>query len=202
MHADAGGRDDGVATVDETRPLRADAQRNRARVLEVAAQLFAAEGVDVPIDRIAAEAGVGVGTVYRHFPTKERLFEAIVVERLEEMIERAQRCLATEPPERAFFTYVDFMTAQFLRSSDLLDAFADAGIEFAVVGASTKKKLEAAVEDLLVAAQRAGSVRSDVTAPTVMVLIGASCMASKQPHPGVPSGDMIRIVLDGLRPPT
>lgn len=200
MHADAEGREDGVATVDESRPLRADAQRNRARVLEVAAELFAAEGVDVPIDRIADEAGVGVGTVYRHFPTKERLFEAIVVERLDEMVRRAQECLATDPPERAFFVYVDFMTSQFLRNSDLLGAFADAGIEFAVVGASAKKRLEAAVADLLVAAQRAGSVRRDVTASTVLALIGASCMASKQPHPGVPSGDMIRIVLDGLRP--
>ena len=64
------------------RPLRADAARNRARVLEVAYDTFAAEGLSVPIDEIARRAGVGAGTVYRHFPTKEDLFRAVVDDRL------------------------------------------------------------------------------------------------------------------------
>ena len=64
------------------RPLRADAQRNRARILEAAEAVFAAEGIEVPVDMIAEKAGVGVGTLYRHFPTKERLCEAILLERL------------------------------------------------------------------------------------------------------------------------
>ena len=62
---------------DESRPLRADAQRNRVRLLEAAEAVFAAEGISVPVDLIAEKAGVGVGTLYRHFPTKEKLFEAI-----------------------------------------------------------------------------------------------------------------------------
>ena len=64
------------------RPLRADAQRNRARILEAAEAVFAAEGIEVPVDMIAEKAGVGVGTLYRHFPTKEKLCEAILLERL------------------------------------------------------------------------------------------------------------------------
>ena len=72
------------------RPLRADARRNRAKVLEAAEEVFASEGLAVPIDEVARRAGVGVGTVYRHFPTKEALFEAIVVARLEALVERAE----------------------------------------------------------------------------------------------------------------
>ena len=64
------------------RPMRADARRNRARVLEAARAVFAEEGLAVPLDEIAARAGVGAGTVYRHFPTKEALFEAVVTDRI------------------------------------------------------------------------------------------------------------------------
>ena len=67
------------------RTLRADAERNRARVLKVAEEVFASEGLAVPIDEIARRAGLGVGTLYRHFPTKETLFEAIVVGRMQEI---------------------------------------------------------------------------------------------------------------------
>ena len=72
------------------RPLRADAARNRARVLEVAYETFAAEGLSVPIDEIARRAGVGAGTVYRHFPTKEDLFRAVVESRLRRVIDPAR----------------------------------------------------------------------------------------------------------------
>ncbi|HKV22663.1 MAG TPA: helix-turn-helix domain-containing protein, partial [Mycobacterium sp.] len=69
------------------RPLRADAARNRARVLEVAYETFAAEGLSVPIDEIARRAGVGAGTVYRHFPTKDDLYRAVVEDRITTIIE-------------------------------------------------------------------------------------------------------------------
>ena len=69
------------------KPLRADAQRNRARLLEVAQTVFAEQGTSASIDEIARRAGVGVGTLYRHFPTKDALFEAIVVARVEGQVE-------------------------------------------------------------------------------------------------------------------
>src|ERR1700746_3392231 len=78
------------------RPLRADAARNRARVLEVAYDTFAAEGLSVPIDEIARRAGVGAGTVYRHFPTKEDLYRAVVEDRLEHIVESGRGLLTTE----------------------------------------------------------------------------------------------------------
>src|SRR5215472_3500974 len=72
------------------KPLRADAQRNRARVLQAARRAFAAEGVSVPLDEIARRAGVGAGTVYRHFPSKEALFEAVVHDRLRQLTEEGR----------------------------------------------------------------------------------------------------------------
>ena len=80
------------------RPLRADAARNRARVLEVAYDTFAAEGLSVPIDEIARRAGVGAGTVYRHFPTKEDLFRAVVADRIAAHRRRGARTGRGEEP--------------------------------------------------------------------------------------------------------
>ena len=74
------------------KPLRADAARNRARVLEIAYETFAAEGLSVPIDEIARRAGVGAGTVYRHFPTKEALFRAVVESRMRRLIDEGTPC--------------------------------------------------------------------------------------------------------------
>jgi AcrR family transcriptional regulator len=185
---------------DAARPLRADAQRNRARVLEAAETVFAAEGIEVPIDVVAEKAGVGVGTVYRHFPTKERLFEAIMVERVAVLAADAEARLEKEDPKTAFFDFLDYLVTEVLLKRDLITAFAVAGVEFDVVAAEAKARLDAAVSDLLIAAQGAGTVRKDITAPVVLSLVGATCMAAKNPHPGATVTEMLSVVRDGLRP--
>ena len=80
------------------RPLRADAARNRARVLEVAYETFAADGLAVPIDEIARRAGVGAGTVYRHFPTKEDLYKAVVEDRIGNIVDEGRSWRPPMPP--------------------------------------------------------------------------------------------------------
>ena len=80
------------------RPLRADAARNRARLLEVAYETFAAEGLSVPIDEVARRAGVGAGTVYRHFPTKEALFQAVIENRMQALVDDGRALLRSEGP--------------------------------------------------------------------------------------------------------
>src|SRR5271156_1993990 len=87
-----------------TRPLRADAAKNRERILEAAEATFTAEGVSAPIDAVAERAGVGVGTVYRHFPTKEALFEAIVITRLDALIEITRQLAELDEPTDALFS--------------------------------------------------------------------------------------------------
>lgn len=184
---------------DAARPLRADAQRNRARVLEAAEAVFAAEGIEVPIDVVAEKAGVGIGTVYRHFPTKERLFEAIMVERVTSLAADARARLETDDPRSAFFDFFDHLVTEVLLKRDLITAIAGAGVEFDVVAADAKAQLDAAVSDLLLAAQRAGTVRRDVTAAVVLSLVSATCMAAKHAHPGATSDEMLSVVRDGLR---
>src|SRR2546430_12455978 len=88
------------------RPLRADAARNRARVLEVAYDAFAAEGLAVPIDEIARRAGVGAGTVYRHFPAKEDLFRAVMIDRMERIVAEGRKLHQSGEPGEALFEFL------------------------------------------------------------------------------------------------
>ena len=94
------------------RPMRADAQRNRARILEAAEVVFAAEGIEVPVDVIAEKAGVGVGTLYRHFPTKEKLCEAILLERLVGLTADARQLADAADPGAAFYGFLDHMVEE------------------------------------------------------------------------------------------
>src|SRR5580693_10514162 len=96
------------------RPMRADAVKNRKRILEAAETVFALEGVSVPIDLVAERAGVGIGTLYRHFPTKETLFEAIVAARLEELIATADVYVhdADTDPKGAFNSFLQEFARQ------------------------------------------------------------------------------------------
>src|SRR6202140_3170568 len=110
------GRDEpeAVASVCE-RHLRADAQRNRERILEAATTLMATHGIDVPIDEIAKLAQVGVGTLYRNFPTKGALFEALLMARISPLVAAARSAADADDPGDAFVTFV----------RDLCDEFAD-----------------------------------------------------------------------------
>ncbi len=186
---------------DETRPLRADALRNRARVLEAAETVFAAEGISVPIDVIAEKAGVGVGTVYRHFPNKEKLFEAILLERFGELIAEARCRLQSEDPGAAFYGFLDHIVEASTSKRDLIQALIGAGIELDEVVGDVKLEMEDAMGQLLRAAQESGAVRSDVSESLVMSLVSATCMAGDH-HKEVPPCEMLAIVCDGLRVPT
>jgi AcrR family transcriptional regulator len=183
----------------KSRPLRADALRNRARVLEAAETVFAAEGLGVPVDVIAEKAGVGVGTLYRHFPTKEKLFEAILVARITEITEVARARLNVGEPGAALFGFLEYLVGEAVLKRDLIMALADAGIEFETAVAGVKEEMSEAIEALLRVAQAAGAVRPDVEPDVVMSLIGATCMAAERPNMAVCSHAMVNIVCDGLK---
>ena len=183
------------------RPLRADAQRNRAHILEAAEVLFAAEGIEAPVDAIAEKAGVGVGTLYRHFPTKEKLCEAILLERLSRLTLDARALAETEDPAAAFFGFLEHVVEEGAAKRDLLVAVMGAGAEFDVAAADVKEQLRDAMDTLLRRAQSAGAVRPDVTAPMVMSLVGATCQAAAHAS-ATPACDLLPIICDGLRPPS
>ena len=179
------------------RPLRADAQRNREKVLRAARDAFAASGYGVPLDEIAALAGVGPGTVYRHFPSKEDLFAAVVTTRLRDLIADA-RALADGPdPGQAFFGFLDRFRQEAMAKRDLPDAIAIPG--------TLQGDLHAALEVLLRRAQQAGAVRADITTPDVIALLKGLLSAVNDAPQGPDYTDrvgrLLAVLTDGLRRP-
>jgi AcrR family transcriptional regulator len=156
------------------RHLRADAQRNRERILEAATTLMATHGIDVPIDEVAQLAQVGVGTVYRNFPTKGALFGALLRARIEPLVVAARSAAATDDPEdsaNAFITFIRRLGDEFADSKALADAMAASGVDLSVAKQEISGELVGAVSELLQRAQRAGRIRPDVTMNDVSAMM-------------------------------
>lgn len=164
---------------DTPRPMRADAARNRARVLDVAYKTFAEEGMSVPIDEIARRAGVGAGTVYRHFPTKESLFAAIAENRLQHLVDRATALTETQEPGAAFFAYLDVLIEESRSDQGLVDALAGTGFDIAAAIPAAEQQFMGLLEDLLTRAQQAGTVRCDIGVREVKTLL-VGCQAMQR----------------------
>ena len=174
------------------RPLRADAVRNRERVLRAARDAFAESGYGVPLDEIATRAGVGPGTVYRHFPTKEALFEAVVTARVQDLVADARARADSADPGAAFFGFLGRIAAESAAKRDLPDAISIAG--------SLREDLFAALDLLLRRAQQAGAVRVDVRTPDLIVLF-KGLFAGLADISDPAQRDLVFAVLaDGLRP--
>ena len=180
------------------RPLRADAARNRARVLEVAYDIFAAEGLSVPIDEIARRAGVGAGTVYRHFPTKEDLFRAVVEDRIASIVADGRALLDTGEPGEALFTFLRSLVLEWgATDRGLADALAGIGIDIKASMPEAKSGFEDMLGELLAAGQNAGTVRRDIDLGDVdAILVGAQAMQATNPDA---AERLTEVVLDGLR---
>lgn len=180
--------------------MRIDAQRNRARVLEAAAAAFAEEGVAIPVAEIARRAGVGTGTVTRHFPTKESLYEAIVLLRVAELVDRAHELAATESPADAFFEFLAFTVELGAASRGVAQALAGGGFDIEAASSRTGWNLAESEQALLAGAQEAGAVRADVTFTDVKALIAGCLSREQQGADPEARRRMIAIVSAGLRP--
>ena len=180
------------------RPLRADAARNRARVLETAYETFAAEGLSVPIDEIARRAGVGAGTVYRHFPTKEDLFRAVVESRLRRIIAEGRALLDEPGPGEALFAFLRSMVLDWgATDQGLVDALAGLGIDVESIAPDAEDAFLGLLGELLAAAQGAGTVRHDVDVPEIKALM-VGCQAM-QGYDETRAERVTGVVMDGLR---
>jgi AcrR family transcriptional regulator len=169
--------------------LRADARRNLERVLDAAEQAFGASGPDASIDEIARLAGVGHGTVFRRFPTKDDLMFAVIERHVDELRRFAEEALAADDPGQAFFDFV-WRLAELNMSTP--------GLHRCVVHCGDKPgaaELEKLADRIVARAQRAGAVRRDVQAEDVRVLVRSALT-------NAPAGQWRRylgVVLDGLR---
>jgi len=159
--------------------VRADAERNRRRVLEVATETFATQGLSVPVAEIARRAGVGTGTVSRHFPTKDSLYEAIVRHLVTGIVERARELAATLDPGDAFFAFFAVMVEQMAVNRGMSEAMSGTGFDVEAVAIAPEHSLLEVEDELLRKAQRAGAVRRDITRADVKALI-VGCVAREQ----------------------
>jgi len=181
--------------------LRADARRNRCRILEAAESVFTQKGMVASTDEVAAAAGVGIGTVFRHFPTKRELLEAILVSKLRRLVDEAEALSSSEDPRAALFAFFTRMLEQSSSKKAFSDALAEAGVDVRGATLETKKELGRAVGKLLTSAQRAGTVRVDVQVPELMALMaGAIHAAEHATNSREVATRALGIIFDGLRP--
>jgi AcrR family transcriptional regulator len=183
----------------EEMSVRADAQRNRERVLTAAIEAFATEGLSVPVHEIARRAGVGTGTVSRHFPTKEALYDAIILHRVEQLVGKARELAATTDPGTAFFEFFAYMVDEGAVDHGLADALSGGGYDVAASAERTGHDVMGALGELLSSAQHAGAVRDDIDVADVKALMaGCIARASGSTSPAA-RHRVIEVVRKGLR---
>lgn len=190
-----------TAPAQPERPLRSDAERNRRRILEAAADVFAERGLDVSLDDIAAAAGVGVGTVYRRFPDKDALIDALFEDKIGEVVSAAREALEIEDPWESFATFV--------RSVVRLQA-EDRGLKEAMVAAHrgrdrvafAREQIAPVAIRIITRAQEAGMVRADLgvlDVPAMFFTVGHLADLTREVAPGFWER-LLTIWLDGVRP--
>lgn len=184
----------------EPRATRADAARNREQLLEVATRVFASAEAETSMRAIAREAGVGIGTLYRHFPTREALVEAVYRDQVVRLTNGARELLADAAPAVAMRRWMDLFGDWIATKNGMLDTLLTV-IESGAVGhARTRDELLNAISAILEAGRTAGDLRSDVTADEVAAsLIGIFTVAQQAGHT-VSADRLLDILLDGLRP--
>ncbi len=181
------------------RPLRADARRNRENLLAVARAAFAADGATVALESIAREADVGIGTLYRHFPTREALVEAVYAAELEDVTTSAHRLLDELPPAEALRAwmdrYADFVAAKHGMIDTLRDGWAAGRIT-----PPTRQRITAEVSRILAAGAQAGSLRADVAPEDVTAMLLGAVLVTATSDDREQTGRLLDLVTDALRP--
>jgi AcrR family transcriptional regulator len=187
-----------VAETDD-RPLRADAQRNRDRLIEVALGEFTRHGPDATLDAIAKAAGVGPGTLYRHFPTRDALIEAVYRAELGRVCDAAAELLETLSAAAALRAwmdrFIDYMTTKYGMGDALRAVIASGGNPYA----QSRERLETSIALLLDAGVAAGEIRADVTPGDVLAAIGGVALTAGQPDQREQAGRLLDLLMDGLR---
>jgi len=183
------------------KPLRADAQRNRDVLIAKARELFdAGDFFALRFDDFARLAGVGTGTLYRHFPTREALAEAVYRGEVAALCDRARQLQATLPAAEALATFLRGMVDHIDAHEGLARTLATLMADRSAL-AEGSRALEDAVTDLVAAAVRDGAVRDDVGAGAVMMALHGIGAAHDRPGWRTEADDVITLVLDGLRRP-
>ena len=182
------------------RPLRADAQRNVQKLLDAARDAFAAEGPNAPLDDIARAAGVGAGTLYRHFPNRLALLEAVYRDNVERLCAEGDHLAATEPPADALVDWLRAFVGIVSQKRGLAAALSDEG-RGRELFAECHAMINTTGTQLLDNAKAAGAVRGDVALNDLLKMVGAFAAAGEaSPEGSALSERLLALSMDGLRP--
>lgn len=177
--------------------LRADARRNRARILAAAGQVFAERGASASTEEVARRAGVAVGTVFRHFPTKDDLLRAIMKDLLQRLSDEASSLAADGDPATALFTFFTRLVGQAAAKRTVIDLLAATGTAIDITEPAAGLQRE--VAELLALAKRAGTVRDDVQIAEVTALLISTCQGALQARwDSDLQGRVLAVIFDGL----
>lgn len=179
------------------RRTRSDARQNADSLLAAARTVFARSGVDAPAREVAAEAGVGVGTLYRHFPNRAELVAAVFTTEIDETAAAAGELLADLPPGEALDRWIERFTRFVATKQGLAAALHSGDPAFESLPARFSEKLGPALRSLLDAAAESGAVRGGVDALELLQAIGD--LSHRAPSADGSPNPMVRLLLDGLR---
>jgi AcrR family transcriptional regulator len=182
-----------------TRAPRADAERNRLRLIDAAQRAFTEDGEQVALERIAKQAGVGIGTLYRHFPTRAALVEAVYRNELTRLQQSADALLGERPPAQAMRAWMDRFADYVATKRGMADTLRALVAEGTIMRSQTRAGLAAAIARMLDAGAAAGTLRDDVEPEDVLSSIVGVFLTTGAPEQRALAGRMLDLLLDGLR---
>jgi AcrR family transcriptional regulator len=182
----------------DSRTVRADARRNRRRLLEVAFRAFSSGEEQVTLEAIAREAGVGIGTLYRHFPTREALVEAVFRNELARLRSSAGELQASRDPDAALRAWMDRFADYVAAKRGMAETLGALVASGAIPTSETREGLIATIQGLLDAGAAAGTVRGDVDARDVFASLTGIFLATRAPDQREQAGRMLDLLMDGL----
>ncbi|WP_430702105.1 TetR/AcrR family transcriptional regulator [Mesorhizobium captivum] len=181
------------------KPLRADARRNRDKLVEAAAQAFAADGVDASLEEIAKRAGVGIGTLYRHFPTREHLVEVVYRREVEGLCQAADELARDHPADVALELWMQRFVDYIATKRGLATSLRILLTTNSTLFSDTSGRVSNALRGLVEQAAAAGKIRADVDASDVLHALGGIYSAPNTPDWRERSGRLVKLLMDGLR---
>jgi AcrR family transcriptional regulator len=182
-----------------TKKMRADARRNRDKLVAAALQLFTENGTDVALEAVAQKAGVGVGTLYRHFPTREALIEAVYLNELDRLHEGAAELLASHPADEALERWLDLFVQYAVTKRGLAGGLRSIIESGGNLRSQARMKLVDALGSLLDAAGAEGAIRSDLDPEDVLLAMGGIWSLPDEPDWDRRARKLLGLVMDGLR---
>lgn len=182
------------------RPMRADARRNRDKLVLAARSVLARQEQAFSLEGVAREAGVGIGTLYRHFPTRDALVEAVYAVELDELTTNAPALLDELPPDEALRTWLLRYAKFTVKKRGMIDTLRARLVSGNIPSPNTRERLTASIEPMLAQGARQGLLRADVRADDVTTLLLGVFLSTVEDSASERTERLLDLVLDALRP--